>query len=93
MRGCCHLPGVDVAGEGFCRCCCCFVCEGGVDVVCCGVKLKDGSEIGSDTVGVIDFRAERLLLEDGELRMMLLEDCERTSAVVDMLSLFYRPAV
>jgi hypothetical protein len=75
MRGCCHRPGVDGAGDGA-GCCCCFCGVGvlaGVDV-CCGVRLSFGSVIGEVLAGVAGFCTTKLLEEDEE----------RTRAVVDM---------
>ena len=91
MRGCCHRPGVEVEGEGWCCCCCCCC---GVDAVLagvvsfdCGVKFKFGRMLVMDVVAgdeVFGCEVERMRLpEEDERTRAVVEEEERTKAVVD----------
>ena len=81
MRGCCHRPGVDGAGEGGCCCCRCGVDVDdvfGVVFCVCGVRFS----LGKAVVDVNEVEAD--LGWGCEVVRLLLEDDDRTRAVVDI---------
>ena len=86
MRGCCHRPGVELAGEG----CWCVVGVRDGEPLDCGVKLSFGRTLVdvADGEGAFGCAGEgtRLLVEDEERTRLLVEEEERTRAVVDMFA-------
>ena len=76
MRGCCHRPGVDTAGEG-----CCWGVRVLLEVCCnCGIELS----LGSTAVEVPDGEGATALCCGWEGIRLVLEEDERTRAVVDI---------
>lgn len=67
VAGCCHLPGVETAGEGVGRNCCCDRCgvAGEVLLLFCGVRLSLGSmDVAVASAEEADGRGVVLLLVD-----------------------------
>ena len=94
MRGCCHRPGVEGAGEG-----CCLgvdVCSVGVSFGRVVVGIDDGEAgfgcaVEGARVLLEEVERTRPLLKDGERTRLLLEEDERSRAVVVVdMAVFWR---